>query len=303
MVENGLGRLYPGASGTAKDGIRRHARVKAQCRLILPDKSMKVNLESTRNRRNAVCGKEPTRAESSLRSAGSFSAVEAQRSGRMVMKGIRWIATAGLLSFCGLLANQGAAAQGLFVVHFSGLLNDYSPSTVSGGPWEMHGQWTMDLNERTGTADFSADMTMSGYGTNATGAPDATQGGVKAHTHHIRLTNVKITWNNETCPTYSPATFGGFQITGTVSLLTGNGSNATFETQPPSSVLQVCVTGGENANSVPYSNITLQFQTGSPAIQHFGSQPIHGVVRKADSEWAFPRAGALLFDPTKDGAR
>ena len=212
------------------------------------------------------------------------------------MKGIRWIATAGLLSVFALLANQGAAAQGLFAVHFSGLLNDYSPSTVSGGPWEMHGQWTMDVNERTGTADFAADMTMSGYGT-TNGAPDATQGGQKAHTHHIRLTNIKITWNNENCPSYSPATYGGFQITGTVSLLTGNGSNATFETQPPSSVLQVCVTGGENANSVPYSNITLQFQTGSPAITHFGGQPIHGVVRNAVSEWV------PAFGLSKDGVR
>jgi len=207
------------------------------------------------------------------------------------MKGQRWIAMAGLSLCVGLLATQGAAAQGLFMIHFSGLVNDYSPSTVTGGPWEMHGQWVLDLNERTGTADFSADMTMSGYGKTANGAVDPTQGGASAHTHHIKLTNISVTWNTDGCPTYSPPTYGGFQVTGTVSLLTGNGSNAAFESQPPSSVLQVCVTGGENANSVPYSNITLQFETGSPAIKHFGGQPIHGVIRKAETEWSLPRGG------------
>lgn len=218
------------------------------------------------------------------------------------MKGIRWIATAGLLSCFGLLANQGAAAQGLFLVHFSGLINDYSPSTVTGGPWEMHGQWTLDLNERAGTADFSADMTMSGYGKTSTGVVDPTQGGAGAHTHHIKLTNITVTWNSDNCPTFSPPAYGGFQLSGTVSLLTGNGSNAPFETQPPSSVLQVCVTGGENADSIPYSNITLQFETGSPAIQHFGSQPIHGVVRKVDSEWSLFRAALSILDAPRDGA-
>jgi hypothetical protein len=32
-------------------------------------------------------------------------------------------------------------------------------------------------------------------------------------------------------------------------------------------------------DSVLFSNITLIFSSGSPAINHFGSQPIHGVVR------------------------
>ncbi len=33
-------------------------------------------------------------------------------------------------------------------MQFSGLFNDYSPlsTTVKGGPWEMHGQWSMDLH-------------------------------------------------------------------------------------------------------------------------------------------------------------
>ena len=95
-----------------------------------------------------------------------------------------------------------------------------------------------------GTADFSADMTMSGYGKTAAGAVDPTQPLVNPHTHHIRLTNVKITWNMIGCPAYPTPAQMGFQLNGTVSLLTGNGSIGPFETNPPSSTLQVCVSGG-----------------------------------------------------------
>jgi hypothetical protein len=80
-----------------------------------------------------------------------------------------------------------------------------------------------------------------------------------------------------------PATVMGFQLNGTVSLLTGNGSIAPFETNPPSSTLQVCVTGGsEIPYSVPNSNITLVF--GGPATTHFGPQAIHGVVREPSAD-------------------
>ncbi len=178
--------------------------------------------------------------------------------------------------------------------NFSGLINDYSPSNVKGGPYEMHGQWSMDLHPEWGTvgttADFLADMTMSGYVTTmVTTPPDGTgtvavqtQAGVNPHTHHICLTNVTVTWDMTGCPTYStnPSTMG-FQLNGTVSLLTGNGSNAPFETTPPSSTLQVCVTGG---SEITYSNVTLVFA--GPATNHFGPQAIHGVVRNesADSD-------------------
>jgi hypothetical protein len=180
-----------------------------------------------------------------------------------------------------------ALAQERGLAHFSGLINDYSPSTVKGGPWEMHGQWTLDLHpewqgEWVTVADFAADMTMSGYGTTA-GLPDATKGGQSPHTHHIKLTNRSVTWNMDGCPTVSPATLTGFQINGTVSLITGNGSNALFESGAPTSTLQVCITGGEDVQySVTNSNISLVF--GGPATTHFGSQAIHGVVRTAKQE-------------------
>jgi hypothetical protein len=99
----------------------------------------------------------------------------------------------------------------------------------------------------------------------------------KAHTHHIRLTNVQVTWDMTGCPAYpTPVPITGFQINGAVSLITGNGSGAPFETTtPPISTLQVCITGG---TEVTYSNMTMVF--GTPASTHFGSQAIHGVVRK-----------------------
>lgn len=196
------------------------------------------------------------------------------------MKGISLFAKAVLLSFLVLVVGPGARAQRL-----SGLLNDYSPSTVKGGPWEMHGQWTLDVDPWTSKADFTADMTMSGYGKTSTGAVDPTQGGAGAHTHHIKLTNAVVTWDTIGCPPYSPTTFGGFQVNGTVNLITGNGSNAPFEPNPPQSVLQVCVSGGQGEGSVPFSNITLTFQPNSPAISHFGSQPIHGVIRTSSPRW------------------
>ena len=147
-----------------------------------------------------------------------------------------------------LLSAAWARAQEQRPVHFTGLINDYSPlsATVKGSPWEMHGQWSMDIHPQWGTADFSADMTMSGFGKTGTGAVDPTQPLQNPHTHHIKLTNAKIIWDMTGCPTYAaPVPTMGFQLNGTVSLLTGNGSMAPFETDPPSSTPQVCVTGGE----------------------------------------------------------
>jgi hypothetical protein len=204
------------------------------------------------------------------------------------MKHIRCIAATGLLSVLASVAIPAAVAQEPVPAQFSGLLNDYVPSTVKGGPWELHGQWTLSVNEWSGTADFAADLTMSGYGKTASGAVDPAEGGVSAHTHHIKLTNATITWDTTGCPSASsgtPALYGGFQLKETVSLMAANGSNAPFETTPPSSVLQVCVRGGEGKDSIPFSNITLQFETGSPAISHFGPQPIQGVVRGWNGRW------------------
>jgi hypothetical protein len=190
------------------------------------------------------------------------------------------------LSLLLLVSGTWALAQDHRPVHFSGLINDYSPSTVKGGPWEMHGQWSLDFREewRTGTiiADFSADMTMSDYGT-TDGLPDPTKSGQSPHTHHIKLTSEDIISNMDGCPTVSPAARTGFQIKGPVSLITGNGTNAPFETDPPTSTLQICITGGDEIPySITNSNISLVFS--GPATMHFGTQAIHGVVRNAQEE-------------------
>jgi hypothetical protein len=200
------------------------------------------------------------------------------------MKSKTLISAVRVISVLVLASSICAFAQERRPVHFSGLINDYSPAGVKGGPWEMHGQWTLDLHGESGTVDFLADMTMSGYGKTTAGAVDPTQAGVNPHTHHIRLTKVTVTWDMIGCPAYlPPATKTGFQINGTVSLLTGNGSIAPFETDPPSSTLQVCVTGGDDVPySVTNSNVTLMF--GGPATTHFGTQAIHGVVRKASAD-------------------
>jgi hypothetical protein len=184
-----------------------------------------------------------------------------------------------MLSLLLLAAATHALAQVRGPLHFTGVINDYVPQdpNIKNSPWEMHGQWSLDLYE-SGKANFSADMTMSGYGTTG-GALDGTKGGQNAHTHLIKLTNVTITWDMNGCPPYpTPVTTTGFQINGTVSLITGNGSNAPFETTPPSSTLQVCITGG---SEVSYENMTMVF--GGPATTHFGTQAIHGVTRKAST--------------------
>lgn len=189
--------------------------------------------------------------------------------------------SARTLSLLLLVSATCAFAQDRKPVHFAGVLNDYSPvnPNIAGSPYEMHGQWSVDLHEWGRTGDFYADMTMSDYGT-TNGVLDATKGGQSPHTHHVRLTNVTVTWDMTGCPVYAkPVPTGGFQLNGTVSLITGNGGPAPFETNPITSTLQVCVVGN---SEIPYANMTMVF--GGPATNHFGTQPIHGVVRKESSE-------------------
>jgi hypothetical protein len=77
----------------------------------------------------------------------------------------------GLYSVALTWAAGNAGAQDLRSVHFSGLINDYSPSNESGGPWEIRGQWSLDISP-SGTADFSADLNME---TSDYGITDSTQ--------------------------------------------------------------------------------------------------------------------------------
>ena len=193
---------------------------------------------------------------------------------------------ARVLSLLLVVAGSYAFAQEFRSKHFTGLINDYSPSSTSvkGSPWEMHGQWSMDLHPEWGTADFLADMTMSGFGTTSAGAVDPTHPLVNPHTHHIRLTNAKITWDITGCPAYlPPATTTGFQVNGTVSLLTGNGS------MPPSRRIRLhprcrSVSPGGARSHIRFRTRTLPWCSGDPHY-HFGPQALHGVVRKQLDEF------------------
>ncbi|HEY6384320.1 MAG TPA: hypothetical protein VIX91_01420 [Candidatus Acidoferrum sp.] len=198
----------------------------------------------------------------------------------------------------------GAQAQAPSPTRFSGILNDYTAATGVGGPWEMHGSWSLKLKGDSRTADFSAVMTMEhpDYWVLAnptpptvppapTLSPTVDNPGMRnPHTHHLSMTDATVSYDMATlslCPVDSPPTTVRFVLTGPADI-TGNGTAAPFQTTPAGvttlSALQVCITGG---TEVTYSNMTMTFQTGAPAIKHFGSLPIHGVVRKShahDSE-------------------
>jgi hypothetical protein len=209
----------------------------------------------------------------------------------MKNKALSWGMRAAAVLVLGI--GVGAMGQDRSPVHLSGLIDDYTPSTVKGGPYEMHGSWSLDLygHGDSVTAHFSAHLNMetSDYGT-VNGNVDPTHPTTRAaHTHDMVLTG-PVEFDATGCPTSTaavpppvappPLTTTGFQFTGTVSLITANGSQAPFEPAPPSpptSMLTVCVTGGPE---VEYSNVTLVF--GPPASNHFGLQAIHGVVRKIE---------------------
>ncbi|HTB89811.1 MAG TPA: hypothetical protein VK743_17730 [Steroidobacteraceae bacterium] len=171
-------------------------------------------------------------------------------------------------------------------VHYSGLINDYTPSAAvtKGGPYEMRGRWSLDVNERRGTAKFSAVMNMetSDYGI-VQGTvdkdeidPTKTRG---AHTHHIIVTDGKVNsdWA-EYCPQFAQPVSGGFVVTGPA-YITVNGGKTPFANP---STATICVLGG---GEVMFSNFTLTLV--GPATGHFGTQAIHGVVERCAGPWEF----------------
>jgi hypothetical protein len=173
-----------------------------------------------------------------------------------------------------------AQAQDLRPVHFSGVINDYSPSTVPGGPYEIRGDWSLDVVSG-GTASFSADLNMetSDYGITGATQVDPTNPATRSpHTHHISLTNATVSYDTSVCPANNPpTTLSGLVVTGTATT-SGNGGPASFEAKG-ASTLQVCIMGG---SEVSFSNVTLVY-TG-PATGHFGTQPIHGVIRNVSTQ-------------------
>ncbi len=208
--------------------------------------------------------------------------------------------TALAMLACGVFAwpRAHAEARSRLPSSFSGLLNDYTPPPpsmpggpgVAGGPYEMHGKWSLQLPER-GAATFSAEMTMETADfANTDANHDPTKLG--PHTHHISVTDGvihddptdSVNWQTQ-CPTFKPPVTDGFVVTGTA-YITGNGGNPPFGNPSP---VTICILGGMRNPSVTgvqafveFSNFTLTFPTGSRASTHFGTQAINGVVSHCD---------------------
>ncbi len=170
--------------------------------------------------------------------------------------------------------------QDLRNVRFNGIIHDYSPANVSGGPWEIRGNWNVEIN-RSGAASFTADLTMetSDYGITSPTQVDPNNPSTRTpHTHHISVTNATVSYDMSVCPANSPATTSAGVVIIGPAATTGNGSPAPFESKG-ASTLQVCITGG---STVQFSNMSLVYN--GPATTHFGPQPIHGVVTKVSTQ-------------------
>lgn len=176
----------------------------------------------------------------------------------MKSKAFWWVAQIGVLV---LAVSIGALAQTPKQMHFRGLINDYTPASVS-GPWEVRGNWSLNVKGEADKVDFSAALTMvrSDLGVTLNSGDLNSPVARNAHTHHITLVDGTVT-----------PLANGFRVSGTATV-TGNGNYP--PPFGPSSTLQIDITGG---NSVAFSNIKLTF--GGDAAGHFGSQPINGVVR------------------------
>jgi hypothetical protein len=204
---------------------------------------------------------------------------------RKLLSGKTRRGTLGSTGICGMaiavaaITLAPAQAQDVRPVHFSGVLSDYTPSTVSGGPYEIRGDWSLDVVG--GIANFSADLNMetSDYGISDTTKVDPTNPATRnPHTHHISVMNATVSYDTSVCPANTPATtVSGLVINGTATTA-ANGGPAPFDAKG-SSTLQVCIMGGAE---VSYSNMTLVYV--GPATGHFGTQPIHGVVRNVSTK-------------------
>jgi hypothetical protein len=211
--------------------------------------------------------------------------------------GLALIAPAVLAMGAGGVTRALAADEFPLPEHLTGLLNDYTPAappatpSVAGGPYEMHGKWSLHLSPEQGSATFSAEMTME-TADFANTDPNHNPTKLGAHTHHISVADGvihddptdPINWQTA-CPTFKPPVAGGFVVTGTA-YVTGNGGNPPFGNPSP---VTICILGGMQNPSVTgtqtfveFSNFTLTFAAGSHASTHFGTQAINGVVAKCE---------------------
>ncbi|HZS58208.1 MAG TPA: hypothetical protein VFA43_02995 [Gemmatimonadaceae bacterium] len=180
-----------------------------------------------------------------------------------MIRRFRWLAVVGSLV---VAASSGSQARDKNPIHFKGVINDFT--IPNSGAWEMHGVWSLEIDRDSTHADFTAAITMERSDLYFVRTPTADPNSLATrnpHTHHIALLYGTVT----------PLPAGGFHVTGPASMttITGNGAAPPFETVPPTSTLDIDVTGGA---LVAFSNIALTF--GGPATGHFGTNPIAGVV-------------------------
>jgi hypothetical protein len=180
----------------------------------------------------------------------------------MKSKSFRW--ATGIIGLLVVAGVTGVIAGTRAPNHFAGVINDYTAVAGGTGPWEVRGPWTLDVDEKTGKADFSAAVTMELTDFALSGTNIGTSARTQ-HTHHLTVVGGTIT-----------SITGGFEVTGPVTI-TKDGGAAPMAIQGSSLVIDI--TGG---SLVEFSNVALTFQDG--AVMHFGMAPLHGVVRKATFE-------------------
>jgi hypothetical protein len=202
----------------------------------------------------------------------------------MKTKAIGWMAR--VIAILGLAAGTVALAQFPQTATFQGTINDYTPASAPvSGPWEVRGPWSLVVNGRSGKADFSAalDMERSDQGVtqNAPTPPPATSPFDNptlrsAHTHHITMVNATIT-----------RTANGFQVKGPATITKDGVFPPPFGPVLP--ILTIQITGvaptSTDHGNVLFSNITVLF--GPPGDMHFGTNPLHGVIRSVEPGNAF----------------
>jgi hypothetical protein len=128
-------------------------------------------------------------------------------------------------------AVTGVLAQPPGPTRFSGIFNDYTPATGVGGPWEMHGTWSLKLKGDSGKADFSADMTMEhpdswiAANPGASTAPNVDHPAMRMpHTHHITMPDAMISYDTSVCQPDNPATIIRLVVIGQPASLHQRGS-------------------------------------------------------------------------------
>jgi len=188
----------------------------------------------------------------------------------------------GLVLAIAFALSTAASAQVPGQLKLRGEINDYTPDS-GGGPWEMHGEWSLHLLKQVDgqpqKANFSAevDMERSDQGVMLNGDNFSTPTDRHAHTHHIVLngevTSLLRDKNNVVI---------GFEVKG-VATITGNGN-------PPPDFDQLAnvtidISGG---SLVKYSNMKITFgESPNPnatasAVNHFGQYALNGVVKSVD---------------------